>query len=128
MTTLGLIVGKTYLEVHPDASFAFFDCASIVGGVWSKDRLYPGLKTNYLWSAYEFSDFPLTGFGLQEGDHIPGSVVYDYLDTFAKHYGLARRVQFNTFVKNAEFRGSSGSMLQLIHTSKVSPKCTPKSW
>jgi len=74
----GLIVGKTYLEVHPDASFAFFDCASTVGGVWSKDRLYPGFKTNNLWSAYEFSDFPMTGFGLQEGDHIPGSVVYDF--------------------------------------------------
>ncbi len=40
------------------------------------------------------------------------------LDAFAKHYDLARRVQFNTFVKNAEFRGSSGWLLQLIYSEQ----------
>ena len=111
----GLIVGKTYLEVHPDASLVFFDAGTSIGGVWAKDRLYPGLKTNNLWSTYEFSDFPMTNYGLTENDHIPGSVVYEYLNAFAERYNLTSRIRLNAFVENAEYRGQDGWELRVIH-------------
>jgi len=111
----GLIAGKLYLEVHPDASVAFFDNAASIGGVWAKDRLYPGLKTNNLWSAY---DFPTTGFGLEDRDRVPGPVVHEYLSVFAEHYNLTSRIRLSTFVENAAFQGQDGWKLRLHHSEQ----------
>jgi cation diffusion facilitator CzcD-associated flavoprotein CzcO len=37
---------KTYRDVHPNASIVMLDKGTSIGGVWAKDRLYPGLRTN----------------------------------------------------------------------------------
>lgn len=42
----GLVALQTYLHVHPEASVLVLDKGSSIGGVWAKDRLYPGLHTN----------------------------------------------------------------------------------
>jgi cation diffusion facilitator CzcD-associated flavoprotein CzcO len=42
----GLAMLKTYREVHPNASIVVLDKGTSIGGVWAKDRLYPGLHTN----------------------------------------------------------------------------------
>jgi cation diffusion facilitator CzcD-associated flavoprotein CzcO len=42
----GLTMLKTYRDVHPDATIVVLDKGTSIGGVWAKDRLYPGLHTN----------------------------------------------------------------------------------
>jgi hypothetical protein len=42
----GLTMLKTYRDVHPSASIVVLDKGTSIGGVWAKDRLYPGLHTN----------------------------------------------------------------------------------
>jgi hypothetical protein len=42
----GLTMLKTYRDVHPGASILMLDKGTSIGGVWAKDRLYPGLHTN----------------------------------------------------------------------------------
>ncbi|KAJ4415446.1 hypothetical protein N0V82_007317 [Gnomoniopsis sp. IMI 355080] len=79
------------------------DTAGSVGGTWAEERLYPGLKTNNIVGSYEFSDFPLEPkvYGLQPGQHIPGTVVYHYLRDFAVHFNISPLIRFHTTVKRA---------------------------
>ncbi|KAF1964296.1 dimethylaniline monooxygenase (N-oxide forming) [Bimuria novae-zelandiae CBS 107.79] len=102
----GLGAAKTYLQLHPDDSILVLESASSAGGVWSRDRLYPGLQSNNLLGCYEYSDFPMdtATFGVKPGQHIPGSVLSKYLTAYAEHFGVHRHIRFNTRVESAEER------------------------
>ena len=39
----GLAAARTYLRLRPAANVLIIDSDSTVGGVWSRDRLYPNL-------------------------------------------------------------------------------------
>lgn len=39
----GLVSARTFLRLRPDANVLIIDSDNTVGGVWSKDRLYPNL-------------------------------------------------------------------------------------
>ena len=84
-----------------------------LGGVWSRGRLYPGLRTNNVLGAYEFPDFPMdataAACGVQPGEHIPGAVVHEYLVKYAEHFGVDRRIRFCTRVESAEQDSTAGT-------------------
>ncbi|KAL8632380.1 hypothetical protein Q9189_001857 [Teloschistes chrysophthalmus] len=100
----GLVMVKTYLEVNPNANVIALESASSVGGVWSEDRMYPGLRTNNLYDSFEFSDYPMDEetFGAKAGEHIPGQVVQKYLRSYAEQFDIHRRIRFGTWVKTVE--------------------------
>ncbi|KAL4935055.1 hypothetical protein BDV06DRAFT_234738 [Aspergillus oleicola] len=108
----GLIMAKTHLEAHHDASLLVVDESSTVGGTWAAERLYPGLKTNNVWGSYELSDFPMRperyGAGSKgmdtgkEQGHIPGEVVHEYLCDVAEEFGIDRFLKLGTRVVRAE--------------------------
>ncbi|KAF1962512.1 FAD/NAD(P)-binding domain-containing protein [Byssothecium circinans] len=105
----GLAILKTYREVHPQSNIRVLDKGTCLGGVWAKDRLYPGLKTNNHFGTFEFSDHPMSteGFSLAD-DHIPGEHVNDYLRSYAENFDLLRHIQFNTAVHTAVDEGDLG--------------------
>ncbi len=39
----GLVAARTYLRLRPSTKLIIIDSDNTVGGVWSKDRLYPNL-------------------------------------------------------------------------------------
>lgn len=82
------------------------DSQHSIGGVWAKERLYPGLKTNNLVGSYEFSDFRMDPekFGIKPPQHIPGSVVHEYLHQFAEHFELDHLIRFRQKVESAQLR------------------------
>ncbi|RVX66613.1 hypothetical protein B0A52_09364 [Exophiala mesophila] len=129
----GLAVAKTYTEVSPTANVLILDTAQSIGGVWAKERLYPGLKTNNLVGSYEFGDFPMTPerFGLTPGQHIPGAVVHQYLNAFADEFGLTSKLRFQTRVETAELQDNGDWVLNLssvsssLSSSSSSPTSTP---
>jgi cation diffusion facilitator CzcD-associated flavoprotein CzcO len=43
---------KTYRDCHPNASIIVLEKGTSLGGVWAKDRLYPGLHTNNHFQTY----------------------------------------------------------------------------
>ena len=76
-----------------------------MGGVWSEQNLYEGIKTNNLVGTYEYSDFPLLGnskYGVQEGQHIPGRTMYEYLRDYAVHFDFFRLIKFHVNVEEIE--------------------------
>ena len=48
----GLVMLKTYRDVHPEASIVVLEKERSLGGVWAMDRLYPGLHTNNHFRTY----------------------------------------------------------------------------
>ncbi|KAL2844528.1 hypothetical protein BJY01DRAFT_248145 [Aspergillus pseudoustus] len=96
----GLIMAKTYLEVHPSATLLVVDESQSVGGTWARERLYPGLKTNNLFGSYELSDFPMDAdrYSVDGQGHIPGHVVHAYLCDVADHFGITPHLMLSTRV------------------------------
>ncbi|KAF1911840.1 dimethylaniline monooxygenase (N-oxide forming) [Ampelomyces quisqualis] len=113
----GLAAAKTYIELHQDERILVLDSASSVGGVWSSERLYPGLKSNNMLGTYEYSDFPMdtATYGVRPGEHIPASTIHRYLTAYAEHFGLLSRMRFDTRVNAAEEK--EGAWILDIHNT-----------
>lgn len=122
----GLAMAKTYTELYPEEQVILLDSSSSIGGVWAKERLYPGLKTNNLLGSYEFSDFPMytEKFGAIEGQHIPGVVVHEYLTQFASHFNLLHRIRLQHVVKSAELQDDGNWLLSVQRYYPEDSGCT----
>lgn len=105
-----LAATKTYIQLHPSENVAVLDSSASVGGVWARERLYPGLNSNNMLGMYEYSDFPMdeATFGVAPGQHIPGTVVHSYLTKYAEHFGVYGRICFNTLVETVEHHERGG--------------------
>lgn len=99
----GLPAAKNYLQIEPAISLLLIDANRSIGGVWAKENLYPGLKTNNLLGTYEFPDFPMhEGFGVKKGEHISGEACHEYLRQYAEKFDLMKRTLLETKVKTVE--------------------------
>jgi cation diffusion facilitator CzcD-associated flavoprotein CzcO len=52
-------------------------------------------------------------FGVQPGQHIPGSVVHDYQEEYARHFVIYDKIRFRTRVLSAEHQDQGGWVLRL---------------
>lgn len=117
----GLAMAKTYLEAHEGLGekVLILDEAKSIGGTWAEERLYTGLNTNNIVGSYEFSDFPMTleRYNMKPGQHIPGKVVHQYLNDFAAHFDLTRRIQLQTEVKTIHLQDDETWLIDAsLHT------------
>jgi cation diffusion facilitator CzcD-associated flavoprotein CzcO len=55
---------------------------------------------------YEFSDFPITEerFGVKPGQHIPGQVIYQYLQEYTDEFDLLPIIRLQCKVQTAEMK------------------------
>ena len=99
----GLPMAKTYLHFEPDVKLLILDQNKTIGGVWAKEKLYPGLQSNNQLGTYEFPGFPMhDGFGVKKEQHIPGKVIHEYFREYAEKFDLVKRIIFEKKVKSAE--------------------------
>jgi dimethylaniline monooxygenase (N-oxide forming) len=76
-----------------------------VGGVWSRTRRYPGLKTQNDKQTYRFSDHPMPRSYPQ---WLEGAQVQEYLETYVERFGLAPCLRLGTEVERAVPAASGG--------------------
>jgi cation diffusion facilitator CzcD-associated flavoprotein CzcO len=64
---------------------------------------------------YEFSDFPMDPklFDVKVGEHIPGTVMHEYLERYAERFGLVGHIRCGTRVQSAEYREEGGWVLKV---------------
>ncbi|KAK3614435.1 hypothetical protein LTR56_027259 [Elasticomyces elasticus] len=99
----GLSAAKVYLQCAPDTKLVILDNNKTIGGVWATERLYTGLRSNNLRGMLEFPDYPLhDGFGVKEGEYLPGTVVHDYLAEYAKHWSIYNCIRFESKALHTE--------------------------
>ncbi|KAI7774646.1 hypothetical protein LA080_008032 [Diaporthe eres] len=119
MEELDLVVidaaAKTFSQLSPNKFLVIFESAQTLGGVWARERLYPGLKTNNMLGTYEYPDFPMSPdmFGVRPGQHIPGRVCHEYLGKYAEKYSIADKIRYTSRVVSAEHKESGGWMLKV---------------
>jgi cation diffusion facilitator CzcD-associated flavoprotein CzcO len=101
------------MQLMPNQTLTVLESSETPGGTWSKDRLYPGLKSNNMVGTYEYPDFPMleSRYGVKANDHIPGAVLNKYLTDFAHHFGFFDRIQFRTKVDTIEPAGDAWKLL-----------------
>lgn len=99
----GLAAARIFLQMEAELKLLIVDSNMSVGGVWAKEKLYPGLKTNNLRGTYEYTDFPMDdALGVKNEEHIPGEVIHEYLRRYAETHDLTRRTEFRQKVMVAE--------------------------
>jgi thioredoxin reductase len=100
----GLTTALTYHRLYPSAKILIVDSAPSIGGPWAPHRTFPGLRTNNLWGMYEHPDFPMDEkrFGVQRGQHIPATKMFDYLDAFAEWADVKQFLRLRTSVEVIE--------------------------
>lgn len=110
----GLAVPKTFLEVNPSARVLMLDAGQSIGGTWSAERLYDGLRTNNLIGSLEYSDFPMhcDKYGVPPGTHIDGTVMHKYLNDYVDHFGFRDRIRLGATVKSAELMKEGSWLIQ----------------
>ncbi|KAH7308153.1 hypothetical protein B0I35DRAFT_442997 [Stachybotrys elegans] len=111
----GLAAAKQYHCLHPEQSIAILDSAGSVGGTWGAERLYPGLKTNNLHGTFEYPDFPMdpSQFNARPEAHIPGQTIYEYLNAYAKHFGIFSSIRLYTKTLSATHQPEGGWVLRV---------------
>jgi cation diffusion facilitator CzcD-associated flavoprotein CzcO len=101
------------------------EASQSLGGVWAKHRLYPGLKSNNMLGTYEYPDFPMDTetFGVKPGEHIPGTVLHEYLTKYAEKFDILNKIRYNVKVTVAEHQDGpeGGWVLTLQDTAADSP-------
>ncbi|CAK1359363.1 hypothetical protein CB0940_05583 [Cercospora beticola] len=98
-----LVAAKGYLECAPQTNLVILDDKKTVGGVWSKDNIYPGLQTNNYRGTLEYPDYPFgDDRGVPHFSSLPGEAVQQYFSDFATEHDLLRRTRHETKVLEAE--------------------------
>ncbi|RYP63227.1 hypothetical protein DL769_007034 [Monosporascus sp. CRB-8-3] len=97
------IIGAGKAGYVTDANLLIIDSDNTVGGVWSKDRIYPNLVAQVRLGLFNYSDTPMPPNGGDPKDpSVTGEMIHNYLQKYAEDHDLLRRIRFNTFVKEAK--------------------------
>ncbi|KAI9370398.1 FAD/NAD(P)-binding domain-containing protein [Aspergillus egyptiacus] len=115
----GLVAARTYLRLRPAANLVIIDSDNTVGGVWSRDRIYPNLVAQVRLGLFNYTDTPMPPYnGNPKDERVTGDMIHNYLQQYAEDHDLLRRIRFNTFVSNASrCKDGSGSAWRLTLTS-----------
>ncbi|KAJ8133485.1 hypothetical protein O1611_g144 [Lasiodiplodia mahajangana] len=121
----GLVAARTYLRLRPSTRLIVIDSDNTVGGVWSKDRLYPNLVAQVRHGLFNYSDTPMPRNGGNVKDpKVTGEMIHNYLQKYAEDHDLLRHIRFNTFVTDAKqvdgrWRLSLQGIDEVIETEKL---------
>ena len=108
----GLATAKTYLQINPSIELTILDADTTVGGVWSAQRIYPGLMSNTPNGLFEYSDLTMVDESHPALKPIPATQVHQYLYRYAEKHQLLSKIRFQTRVVHAKRRtGRSGWVL-----------------
>ncbi|KAK5033157.1 hypothetical protein LTR13_007122 [Exophiala sideris] len=98
----GLAVAKTYLQVantlKRPINLTILEEGDSEGGVWSAERIYPGLVAEVHNGFYEFSDLSMVDKDHPALELIKGSRVGQYLGTYSKFFDIQPRIRFGVKV------------------------------
>ncbi len=91
----------SYLKIDPKIHLTIIDSEKTVGGVWCKERCFPGFLADSPSGLFDLSDLAMRdAIGLPDWKELPGIQVHGYLHTYAENFGLLERMRLKTRVLN----------------------------
>ncbi|KAL9634718.1 MAG: hypothetical protein Q9164_003924, partial [Protoblastenia rupestris] len=104
----GLIAAYYYQRLVPSANLLIVDNGNSVGGVWSKEKIYPNLFAQVGHGLFEYSFYPMKKENLTPDRYIGGETINRYLNDFARDYDLVRRIRLRTHITKVEHLDQDG--------------------
>ncbi|GKU06433.1 monooxygenase family protein [Fusarium langsethiae] len=98
----GLMAARTFLELAPDTNLLILDDGKTVGGVWSKERIYPSLFAQISHPLFEYSFYPMPEEDISPDGFVSGKTIQKYLEAFAKDHGLILHLRLETRVEKVK--------------------------
>jgi lysine/ornithine N-monooxygenase len=95
------------------------DNGDTIGGVWSKEKIYPNLFAQIGHGLFEYSFYPMKKVGISADRYISGNTIHNYLNNFAKTYDLVRRTRLRTTVTNVEKLDQGGWRLAIAGAPSI---------
>ncbi|PHH59142.1 hypothetical protein CDD81_3700 [Ophiocordyceps australis] len=115
----GLISAKTYLELQPSANVIIVDEQASIGGVWSREKIYPSLYAQIKHGLFEYSFYPMRHEGVTADGYVSGDTIHAYLNDFASDFGLVPRLRLGTRVSQVSRRAGGGWRLEVQHQRAI---------
>lgn len=105
----GLVTAKVLLHETDDAFsiITIFEKQPSLGGVWSRERIYPGLASNSPALTYEIPGFQYPDDVRKVGAHVEAEDINAYLCAFAETHGLKSHVKFNSEVQDVSWHAET---------------------
>ena len=76
----GLSIAKTYLDIDASVDVILIDCESSVGGVWSRERIYPGLHYETPTPTLDWTEMSMADeFGMEDWSDVTGYQVNEFI-------------------------------------------------
>lgn len=78
------------------------------------------MKSNNLLGTYEYPDFPMDTetFGVKPGEHIPGTVLHEYLTKYSEKFDILDKIRCNSKVLSAEHQdGPEGGWILTVQST-----------
>ncbi|KAF8247350.1 FAD/NAD(P)-binding domain-containing protein [Wilcoxina mikolae CBS 423.85] len=95
----GLVAAKTYIQISPRINLAILEASSSLGGTWSEELVYSGLRTHNALGGLEVSDLSMEHRGTTEEGYVLGEDVTYYLHRFVEKFDLHRRIRYHCAVE-----------------------------
>ncbi|KAK6531151.1 hypothetical protein TWF281_007976 [Arthrobotrys megalospora] len=100
----GLYAAKTFTTICPTINLLVVDSLSSVGGVWSKDRVYPGFHIQHDSKFFEFpellfEDVPDIEMKYNARGYLSASSWCQYFQVWVDKVGVMKYVRLNTTVQ-----------------------------
>ncbi|KAK6527477.1 hypothetical protein TWF694_004465 [Orbilia ellipsospora] len=99
----GLYAARAYLEIQPSIKLVVVESLGSVGGVWSKERIYPGLNVQTAPEYFELPEFrykemdPPPEYNGKE--FITGPSYSRYIEAWTERVGLNKYIRLNTTIR-----------------------------
>ena len=93
----GIVAAKTYLQFNPSIDILIIDGGKSIGGVWSAERIYPGLIFEMPAPMTNFTDFDMTReVGAELWGNVTGDQVNEFLvSLLSTSKGFSNKVRTN---------------------------------
>ncbi|PHH59277.1 hypothetical protein CDD82_2519 [Ophiocordyceps australis] len=93
------------------------DQQASVGGVWSREKIYPSLYAQIKHGLFEYSFYPMRHEGITGDGYVSGDTIHGYLCDFASDFGLERRLRLATRVDRVLRSAGGGWRLEVSSAS-----------
>ncbi|RFU27614.1 hypothetical protein B7463_g8740, partial [Scytalidium lignicola] len=107
--TSAIVFARFYLDIHPQCRLVLVERDGVVGGTWSRERVYEGFKAQASAKLAGFSDIPFIPppDGVDQHGFFDARYMTDYLESYVDQHTYAGktlrdRIKLNTTVTKLE--------------------------
>jgi len=99
----GIAAVRAYLQLAPKTSILLIDNGDSLGGVWSKERVYPHLYANQPSPLFEYPDWSMKdALGIKDWEDLSGETIAKYIDLYCAKFRIKEKARLGCNLERVE--------------------------